>query len=198
MIKFIDIDESVPYKKFLTFYDKALKKNQKAIEAICISSFNTDSGEVDSRYVNLKYILNSQWIFFTNYNSPKSIAFETHNKVSVVIYWERINLQIRIKANIVKSDSGFSDKHFNRRSREKNSIAISSNQSNPIQNFDEVLKNYSNIFESNENLYRPESWGGYSFTPYYIEFWKGHSSRLNKRDVYEKNNDNWNHFLIQP
>lgn len=198
MIKFIDIDESVPYKKFLTFYDKALKKNQKAIEAICISSFNTDSGEVDSRYVNLKYILNSQWIFFTNYNSPKSIAFETHNQVSVVIYWERINLQIRIKANIVKSDSGFSDKHFNRRSREKNSIAISSNQSNPIQNFDEVLKNYSNIFESNENLYRPESWGGYSFTPYYIEFWKGHSSRLNKRDVYEKNNDNWNHFLIQP
>ena len=41
---------------------------------------------------------------FTNYNSPKSIAFETHNQVSVVIYWECINLQIRIKANIIKSD----------------------------------------------------------------------------------------------
>jgi len=199
MIKFIDIDESIPYKKFLKFYDKALEKKQKAIEAICISSFNTDLGEVDSRYVNLKYIMNSQWIFFTNYNSPKSIAFETHNQVSVVIYWECINLQIRIKANIHKSDSDFSDKHFNSRSREKNSIAITSNQSNPIQNFDEVLKNYSNIFESNKSLYRPESWGGYSFTPYYFEFWEGHSSRLNKRDVYEKkDNDNWNHFLIQP
>ena len=198
MIKFIDIDKSIPYKKFLKFYEKASKKKQKAIEAICISSFNADLNEVDSRYVNLKYIIDSQWVFFTNYNSPKSIAFETHNQVSVVIYWEAINLQIRIKANIIKSDSNLSDKHFNSRSREKNSIAISSNQSNPIQNFDEVLKNYSNIFESNKNLYRPESWGGYSFTPYYFEFWEGHESRINKREIFDKIDGVWKHSFLQP
>ena len=52
--------------------------------------------EVDSRYVNLKYIKDSEWIFFSNYNSPKSIAFNAHNQVSAVIYWKSINLQIRI------------------------------------------------------------------------------------------------------
>ena len=35
------------------------------------------------------------------------------------------------------------------------------------------------------NLFdRPSNWGGYSFKPYYFEFWEGHKSRLNKRNVY--------------
>jgi len=198
MIKFLDINKSIPYKLFSEHYNNALNNKQKALDAICISSYNIDSSEVDSRYVNLKYIKDSEWIFFSNYNSPKSIAFNAHNQVSALIYWKSINLQIRIKANIKKTDSSFSDKHFNSRSREKNSLAISSNQSSSTQSFDEVLDNYINVFESNKNLYRPDYWGGFSFTPYYFEFWEGHSSRLNKRDVYKKNGDNWQHLLIQP
>jgi pyridoxamine 5'-phosphate oxidase len=44
----------------------------------------------------------------------------------------------------------------------------------------------------------PEFWGGYAFTPYYFEFWEGHQSRLNKREVYKKNDDNWKHLILQP
>lgn len=198
MIQFIDIDQSLPYKHFLKVHDMACDMNQKAIDAICISSFNADTFEVDSRYVNLKYIKNSEWIFFSNYNSPKSIAFKSHSQISVAIYWQSINFQIRIKANIKKTDPVFSDKHFNSRSREKNSLAISSNQSGQIQSYNEVLKNYTNIFQSDKKLIRPEFWGGFSFTPFYFEFWEGHSSRLNKRDIYKKNEDQWDHFLVQP
>ena len=34
----------------------------------------------------------------------------------------------------------------------------------------------------------PNDWGGFLFKPYYFEFWKGHESRLNERDVYEIKN----------
>ena len=44
----------------------------------------------------------------------------------------------------------------------------------------------------------PEFWGGYSFTPYYFEFWEGHESRLNKREAYEKSDDSWKHLILQP
>ena len=44
----------------------------------------------------------------------------------------------------------------------------------------------------------PDFWGGYSFTPYYFEFWEGHESRLNKREVYKKSDDIWKHFILQP
>ena len=41
-------------------------------------------------------------------------------------------------------------------------------------------------------------WGGFAFIPYYFEFWEGNTSRLNKRDVYKIQNDEWNHTIIEP
>lgn len=66
MINFIDLNKSLPYKIFLNHYNHALKQQQSLIEAICISSFNVHLGEVSSRYVNLKYIKDTEWIFFSN------------------------------------------------------------------------------------------------------------------------------------
>ena len=53
-VEFININQSEPYKKFLKFYDEAIRSEQKHIEAISISSYDTDLKEVNSRFVNLK------------------------------------------------------------------------------------------------------------------------------------------------
>ena len=63
MVKFIDIDSSDPYKEFLNFYELALKSGQDNIEAISVSSYSKEHDEVRSRFVNLKYIKNDQWVF---------------------------------------------------------------------------------------------------------------------------------------
>ena len=63
--------------------------------------------EVEARYVNLKYIDNNEWIFFSNYLSPKANQFESHDQVSILIYWASINTQIRMKAKIFKTSSEF-------------------------------------------------------------------------------------------
>ena len=184
---------------FLRCYETALKKNQKSINAINISSYNKKDDEVLSRYVNLKYIIDQQWIFFSNYNSRKALDFLSHNQISVSIYWDTIGVQIRIKAKIDKTTNSFSDEHFNNRSLEKNALAISSNQSNIIRSYEDVIKNYQETIGAKEVLLkRPTYWGGYAFTPYYFEFWEGHDFRLNKRDVYEKVSNKWNHFILQP
>jgi hypothetical protein len=73
MIEFIDLNREQPYKIFLNKYQQALEKKQKNIEAIAISSFNPKTDEVESRFVNLKYIKDDQWIFFSNYNSNKTL-----------------------------------------------------------------------------------------------------------------------------
>ena len=46
-----------PYQKFYSLFSEAQKNNQKAIDAVSISSFNIETNEVESRYVNLKYII---------------------------------------------------------------------------------------------------------------------------------------------
>ena len=41
-------------------------------------------------------------------------------------------------------------------------------------------------------------WGGFSFIPYYFEFWQGHNNRLNKRHVFFKDNEVWQDTYLQP
>ena len=55
MIQFKDLSQAKPYRKFEDLYNKASAHDQKSIEAICISSCSNN--EVDSRLVNLKYII---------------------------------------------------------------------------------------------------------------------------------------------
>ena len=199
MIKFINPSTEKPYIHFQSLYQEALANDQRGIEAISVSSYNQKMTEVEARYVNLKYIAGNEWIFFSNYNSPKAQQFNNHNQVSVLIFWASINAQIRIKASIFKTSIEFSDFHFKGRSKEKNALAISSNQSQIIDSFDEVASNFNHTLnEMTTDTARPDFWGGFSFIPYYFEFWKGHKNRLNKRHVFEQLDGEWEERFLQP
>jgi pyridoxamine 5'-phosphate oxidase len=198
MIMFLNDNSSIPFLEFKNKYNQAIKAKQSSVEAVCISSFNNTSSEVNSRYVNLKVIDNDKFIFFSNYNSPKSIEFSSYNQIAAVFFWESTNSQIRIKAKIKKTSYEYNQRYFLNRSEEKNALAISSNQSNSISSYNQVRANYNKSLKNDDLKKCPEFWGGYSFTPYYFEFWEGHESRLNKREVYEKSADSWKYIILQP
>ena len=198
MIQFNNLNQEIPYQLLKEKYDEALNAGQRGIEAISISSYNKEISEVDSRYVNLKFVTNDEFIFFSNYDSPKSLSFNSHNQIAALVYWPSINVQIRMRAKIKRMTDEYNQNYFFNRSEEKNALAISSNQSKPIDSYNQVKENYNKSLKNDDLKKCPEFWGGYSFTPYYFEFWEGHESRLNKREVYEKNDDSWNHFILQP
>jgi pyridoxamine 5'-phosphate oxidase len=198
MFKLTNLNNSTPYNLIEKYYDLAFNKNEENIEAISISSYSSEKNEVDSRFVNLKMIDNDEFIFFSNYQSPKALQFLSNNQIAAVFFWRTINVQIRMKAKIKKLPSEVSDKYFSERSIDKNALAISSRQSQKISSYEDVIKNYNLVLDESNLEIRPDYWGGYSFTPYYFEFWEGHKSRLNKREVFEKNDDSWKHFILQP
>ena len=198
MIQFNNLNQEIPYLLLKEKYDEAVDAGQKGIEAISISSYNKEIAEVDSRYVNLKFITNDEFIFFSNYDSPKASSFISHDQIAVLLYWPSINAQIRMKATIKRTTDEFNQNYFFNRSEEKNALAISSNQSKSIKSYSQVKENYNKSLKNNDLKKCPEFWGGYSFTPYYFEFWEGHESRLNKREVYEKSYDSWKHLILQP
>ena len=200
MIIFSKDNNSAPYARFKEFYLKAENSKQNNIEAICISSYDSNRNEVDTRFVNLKYICNDEWTFFTNYSSPKASQFNTHNQISCAFFWSKINVQIRIKANIRKTSKTFSDNHFKNRELDKNILAISSHQSKKIGSFEEINTKF-NILKKNNQIdffERPSYWGGFSFKPYYFEFWVGHKYRLNYRESYELINRSWEKSILEP
>ena len=198
MIEFNNLNQEIPYLLFKAKYDEAVDAGQKGIEAISISSYNKEISEVDSRYVNLKFITNDEFIFFSNYDSPKASSFNSHSQIAALLYWPSINAQIRMKAKIKRTTDEYNQNYFFNRSEEKNALAISSNQSKPIDSYNQVKENYNKSLKNDDLKKCPEFWGGYSFTPYYFEFWEGHESRLNKREAYEKSDDSWNHLILQP
>ena len=198
MIQFNNLNQEIPYQILKEKFDEALKAGQQSIDAITISSYNKKINEVDSRYVNLKFITDDEFIFFSNYNSSKASAFGSFNQITALFYWSSINVQIRIKANIKKTPKEFNQKYFFARSEEKNALAISSNQSKPIHSYDKVKENYNKSLKNSDLKKCPDFWGGYSFIPYYFEFWQGHELRINKRVAYEKSNESWKLHILQP
>lgn len=198
MIQFNNLCQDSPYLLLKEWYECAHNANQKNIEAISISSFNKEKNEVDSRYVNLKYIDNDKFIFFSNYNSPKSQDFQSHDQISALFFWSEINCQIRLKGKIKKTSFEFNQEHFSNRSLEKNALAISSRQSMLISSYDKVVENFNKTYQKNNLLECPDYWGGFSFIPYYFEFWEGHESRINKRMIYKKIDKKWEKIIIQP
>jgi pyridoxamine 5'-phosphate oxidase len=198
MIQFNNLNQEIPYLLFKAKYDEAFDAGQKGIEAISISSYNKELNEVDSRYVNLKFISNDEFIFFSNYNSTKASAFDSHNQIAALLFWPSINVQIRMKAKIKKTSNEFNQKYFFDRSEKKNALAISSSQSKPIDSYNQVKENFNMSLKKDDLKKCPEFWGGYSFTPYYFEFWEGHESRINKREVFDKIDDAWKQSFLQP
>jgi pyridoxamine 5'-phosphate oxidase len=198
MIEIIDLKQEEPYLIFKLNYQKALDAGEKSIEAISISSYNKKLNEVNSRFVNLKFIKNDEFIFFSNYDSPKSIDFCSHNQIAALIYWPSINFQIRMKAEIKKTSYEFNQKYFFDRSKEKNALAISSNQSRVIDSFSTVQENFEKSLIGDNLEKCPKYWGGYSFKPYEIEFWEGNEYRLNKRNLYKKGKGIWRHSILEP
>ena len=74
MIQFNNLNQQEPYLFLKLKYDEALNAGQKNIEAIAISSYNTHKHEVDSRFVNLKFITNDESLLFFTRGEKKEIA----------------------------------------------------------------------------------------------------------------------------
>lgn len=198
MTKFVNLCKDKPYLIFREQYEAAKIANQRNIEAILISSFNSKKKEVDSRFVNLKFVNNEEFIFFSSYESPKAGDFRTHNQISACIFWSSVNIQIRLKAIIEKTSVEFNNNYFRTRHPGKNALSISSNQSKKIDSYESVEKKYNEVKDSMDLESCPKTWGGFSFIPYEFEFWHGHENRLNKRIKFIKNESKWENFFLEP
>ncbi len=198
MITFKNLSNDIPYLLFKEKYERAESASQKNAEAICISSYSKNLKEVNARFVNLKFVEDKHFIFFSNYESPKSRDFESHAQITALFYWSSIDTQIRMKANIEKTSNDYNQEYFTSRDIHKNALAISSKQSKKIDSYEDVQRNYKKSLDDDDLSICPDHWGGFKFKPYYFEFWEGHKSRLNKREIFKLDNHDWIKYFLQP
>jgi len=187
----------IPYHEFIKHYKNAEKSQQLNIEAACLSTIS-DTNKPSARFVNIKYINNREIIFFSNYKSHKADNINFNSNIALTLFWSSVNTQIRINGKVKKLSNERSNSHWEKRSKSKNALAISSAQSSKSISYQEVIDNYEFTLENDDLSSRPNYWGGYTIDPSYFEFWTGHKSRVNKRKIFEKKDIDWKKYFLNP
>ena len=181
-----------PFKQFEIWFQEAKKIGLKDPNAMNVASA-TKSGIPSSRMVLLKAYSEEGFIFYTNYTSRKSGEILDNPIVALNFFWDALERQIRIEGEIKKVEKEVSDAYFNSRSRLSQLGAHASNQSQIIENYEELTDKLNSFDEKykDTDIPRPDHWGGFIVIPSSIEFWQGHDGRLHDRLKFEKENNNW-------
>lgn len=188
-----------PFELFDKWFNDEKEAENPEPNAMVLSTVN--GNKPSSRVVLLKELNNSQFVFFTNYNSKKGQELKLNNNANLTFWWHQTQRQVRIEGRVIQVDKNVSDEYFQSRPLGSKLGALASNQSQKIDNRDvienklvDLEKQYSNIL-----VPRPSEWGGYGLIPEYFEFWQGRQNRLHDRIVFEKDlSDNWKIYRLSP
>lgn len=165
-----------------------------------------DQNQPRSRTVLLKGVDERGFFFATNYLSRKGEALAVNPKVSAVFGWYSMYRQVLIQGYAERVDPSESDEYHASRPHDSQVAAWSSHQSKPIENRDALDAQYEAALArfENQEVPRPDYWGGYRIVPTRIEFWKGRSNRMHDRIEFVRTKDangsssSWQVQRLQP
>ena len=190
-----------PTELFYEWFQLAEKKEPAYPSAMTLASVNSE-GRPALRVVLMRDLDESGVYFYTNYDSDKGKALIKTPFAEVNFYWKSIERQIRISGRVEKTSAEQSDAYFNNRPRASRVGAWASDQSRPLENYEDFekrIEKFEKKFQGIENPPRPPHWGGFRLIPDKYEFWEERPFRLHKRFVYKRNdNDKWDISWLYP
>lgn len=177
------------FKKWFTEVEIVEKSDPTAM----VLSTVDQQGLPDSRVVLLKGLEEESFIFYTNYNSHKSLQLNHTPYAALNFYWPQMARQVRVRGQVTKTSSQQSDHYFASRPIESQLSAIASPQSQEIASRKTLDEAFNHLVAEHQKkaIVRPSHWGGYILSPEKIEFWQGRDNRLHDRLYYVKQDQQW-------
>jgi pyridoxamine 5'-phosphate oxidase len=174
------VDPILLFKNWLSEAEKNEIRDPNAMQLATVSK----NGMPSVRTVLLKDIIDTSFVFYTNYESRKSNEISETAKGAICFYWKSLNRQVRLTGSINKVSDQVSDKYYQSRSRGSRIGAWASKQSRELESR-EVLMEKVKLLESkyDEDIPRPTFWGGFALKPDEFEFWEDGDFRLHDRFV---------------
>ena len=169
-------------------------------DAMALATASPD-GMPSVRIVLLKGIDDRGLRFFTNYRSRKGRELEANPRAAVTIHWATMHRAVRAEGPVERLTAEESDAYFASRGRESRLGAWASKQGRPIESRDTLegaLAEADATFPDDE-IPRPEYWGGYRLVPEAVELWQGRPNRLHDREHWLRSSDgSWRSERLSP
>lgn len=189
-----------PVKQFEKWFHEALNAELPEPNAMALATANKE-GQPSVRIVLLRGFDDRGFTFFTNYESAKGQQIADNPAAALNFFWPELERQIRIEGRVEFVSEEESDNYYNRRPANNRLSAWASPQSSEIPNrefLSEMMDEFREKY-GEEEIPRPDHWGGYRVVPQRIEFWQGRPSRLHDRVTYLRQADNsWKIVRLAP
>ncbi|WP_159138384.1 MULTISPECIES: pyridoxamine 5'-phosphate oxidase [unclassified Acinetobacter] len=190
-----------PHMQFLQWFNHALEA--KLHEPYAMSLATADAqGRPHVRTVLLRGATEAGYDFYTNYDSQKGLDLAENPYAELLFYWQDQERQIRVSGKVIKISEQESTDYYHKRPRDSQIAAhISTPQSGVIASREELQQRFwdlHNQVANQQQLDKPEFWGGYRLEPDYYEFWQGRPNRLHDRLSYEIIDGAWQLQRLMP
>jgi pyridoxamine 5'-phosphate oxidase len=190
-----------PHEQFLLWFNHALAAQLHEPYAMSLATANAQ-GRPHVRTVLLRGATPDGYAFYTNYDSQKGMDLEVNPYAELLFYWQEQERQIRVSGRVIKISEEESTDYYHKRPRDSQIAAhVSTPQSGVIASRDELQQrfwDYHDTMANQEQLDKPEFWGGYRLVPDYYEFWQGRPNRLHDRLSYTRTDDAWTLQRLMP
>ena len=139
--------------------------------------------------------------FYTNYDSAKGAHLAANPSAAVCFHWKSLRRQVRVRGTIEKTTPEQSDTYFKQRAPQSRIAAIASDQSRPLETretFNQRVAEISAIYGDDDDIPRPEHWGGYRLIPSEFEFWQDQAFRMHDRLKLILDGSTWTSSRLYP
>ena len=191
---------SDPLVQFGQWYEHAVAAGLPEPEAMALATATPD-GAPSVRFVLLKGIDERGVDFYTNYESRKGRELAANPRAALAVLWKPLQRQVRLEGPVEVLTPAESDAYFATRSRGSQLGAWASRQSESIPDREwlEARLAEADARYPDDEIPRPEYWGGYRLVPDAIEFWEGRPNRLHDREAFTRGSDGaWHARRLSP
>jgi pyridoxamine 5'-phosphate oxidase len=189
-----------PFAWFRASFERAAAQESFDATRAALATVSA-SGQPSARFVLVKQVDDTGFVFFTNYESRKSRELRERPQAALAFHWASTGEQVRVEGSVVRLTDAESDAYFATRPRGSQLGAWASAQSAPIATrgaLEARLERVRERYPESAVVPRPAHWGGFRIVPSLIEFWRDQRDRLHDRIVFTREGSRWLRARLQP